>query len=177
MRVNIVCLAGAILGIVCVFLPWAVVTLSFVIGGQAHVSRTLGIAPVDFFNNTLDPDLLGLMYAAILFTIGSAVAILTPFGGTGQLAGIAFFGLKLKDFLRYLIPMPMTMPTVGVGWKYSSSFGPWFYLGILAAMLTLASFAVSVRFDSSSKYRLKASLRMPIRERLLSIGADIKKGS
>jgi hypothetical protein len=176
-RVNIVCLTGAILGIACVFLPWAVATLSLVGGGQAQVHQTGGVAPVDFLNSTLDQGLLDLMYAAILFTIGSALALLTPFGGIGQLTGIVVFGLRLKDSLSHLIPMPTTTLRPGLTWEYSSSLGPCFYLAILATTLTLASFVVSVRFDPSRKYWLKASLRMPIRERLLSIGADSKEGS
>lgn len=174
-RVNLVCLAGAILGIACVFLPWAVVTESLVGDSQAHVVRTVNIAPVDLLDISLYPDFAYLMYAAILFAIGSAVAAFTPFGGISQLAGIVIFDLELKDSLPHLLPISTIIPKPGFTSEYSSSFGPYIYLAILAATLTLASFAVSVRIDVSREIRPKASLSMPIRERLLAIGADFTK--
>lgn len=139
------------------------------------MERTGGIAPVEFFHNTAQQGPRDLMYAAVVFIIGSVVAVLTPFGGIGQLAGIVVFGLKLKDSLSYIIPMPRIILQPGFRWEYSHSLGPYFYLAIVAATLTIASFAVSVRFDHSGRYWFKTSLGMPIRERLLSISVDPKK--
>lgn len=175
-RLNLICLAGAILGVVCVLLPWAVASLHLVGDGNDNIHYQLDLSPSRFFKNSLDEHLLNLEYAAAFFAIGSLAAFFTPFGGLGQLAGIVIFGLKLKDSLYYMLPVPRLIIPQGYSWQRTYDFSIGYYLAILAAAFTLASLIISVRTVLPGSVKPKVSIRSPIRERLLSIGIS-RRGS
>ncbi|MGQ9588557.1 MAG: hypothetical protein ACUVT7_09305 [Thermoplasmata archaeon] len=85
-RINLVCLGGAVLGILSLFMPWALVHDSF-------LDDTTNIGAFDFDEEYDDrysyPDNLGT--TVILFLIGTVVAFVTPLGGILQLIGSVGF--------------------------------------------------------------------------------------
>jgi hypothetical protein len=130
-HVNFLSIAAAILGIVCIFLPWIVETYSF-----QYIDRTW----------TYDWSLLSMLSGvwgplvicgAALFLLGSVSLFVTPFGGVGQLFGVLIYiygvVLNLKEFhyARY--------------GDAALSFGPGFLLGLVASIAAIASLAIARR--------------------------------
>jgi len=180
-RVNLIVLAGAGLGLVCMVLPWAVGSIHLVANGQDWVIKIMTIRPSPFFSIPSghsachDEHILPLHIAAALFAGGSLVAILTPLGGFGQLAGILIFAWKLESALTFMLAPPPLLPgTPGVlSWGYEFSAG--YYLTILATMLTLLSLLISVSIDSATGFKPRASIRPPTKETLLTFGRSPKR--
>jgi hypothetical protein len=86
LRVNVLCLIGAILAAVSLFLPWATVQ-----DQASGAKRDLGA--FDFEETFLGFHLFSanFRYSVILFVIGTAVAFLSPLGGIMQLIGCVGF--------------------------------------------------------------------------------------
>ena len=174
-RLNLLCLAGAVLGVVCLLLPWAVASLHLIGNGENRIYHQVDVPPSQLFTNSGE-HLLSLEYAAAFFAAGSFTAFLTPFGGVGQLTGMVIFGLRLKDSLQYILSVPRLIVPYEHSWQYTYDFSIGYYLSILATTLTLASLVISVRTDLPGSTKPRVTIRLPIRERLMSVGIS-RRGS
>ena len=113
-RVNMLCYAGAILGVLALFLPWAVI--------QSELTDArVNLGPYDF--NEGFPS--NFRYSVTLFLIGTVLAFLTPVGGILQLIGSIGFMLTASTTT---LPLPIDMIFY---------VGP--LIGFLASFMVLAS--------------------------------------
>lgn len=114
--VNVLCLLGAIVGIVSLFLPWCVL-----VDGPNELGRSLLAFMVDSRGLPLEP----MFVAALMFITGTVVAFLFPAASAVQAAGVVLF---LQTFMAF--------PDSIMGWHYELSSG--FYAGILSSAMVLA---------------------------------------
>lgn len=168
MKVNLLCLVGAALGAVCILLPWAVVSERLVGEGDEYQDylREAGASPLRLLTDDPADGLFYLVVASVLFVVGTLVAFLTPIGGLGQLGGIVFFTMNLKDSLPHILPILTIRPPPGYSLLRTYSYSIWYFLAVLATFLTLASALVLVRMDLSGGIRIKMVVKAAIRERL-----------
>ena len=110
-RLNILCLVGAVIGVVAVFSTWITVGFMF-------WSREMNL--IDVYNQVESSSDLWL--PAILCLIGAVVAFISPLGGVMQIVGVPLF---ISAF---------TSNTDG---KLPSGIGP--YLALVGAVIVLAS--------------------------------------
>lgn len=126
-RVNMLCLAGALLALVAMGLPWFT---------HQTVSAQPSITQYDSHNlfMVLDQSFgTEAMLAGIVFICGTAVAFVTPLGGIGQAFGALWFWQT-----RHLIVGTLATS----GWIDRNYFDSGFYIGIVASAIVLASMFV-----------------------------------
>ena len=167
-RVNLLCLIGASLGLACAFLPWAVASLRLVGGGVDRVWYEVDISGWEIVKDPAE-GLFYLWIALVVFISGSVIAFLTPLGGLGQLGGIAIYFLSLKNALPYMLPVPLFPTPIGRVFSDSFSLNVWYYLAILAAIMTLASALFVVRVFPAAGFFAELVSGPALRERLLSV--------
>jgi len=92
-KVNILCLAGAVLGILSLFMPWALVHDPF-------QDDTTNIGAFDFDESFGGGSSFpaNFQFTVILFIIGTLVAFLLPLGGVLQLIGSVGFILTTVTY-------------------------------------------------------------------------------
>jgi hypothetical protein len=87
-RVNVICLVGAVLAVLSLFLPWAVIQ------NQETLEKT-NLGALDFGKTFLGIHLFdgngNFELSVTIFIIGAAVAFLSPLGGILQLIGAMGF--------------------------------------------------------------------------------------
>ena len=124
-RVNVLCLVGALLAVISVFSTW--ITLGFFVW-----TREMNL--IDVYNQVESSSDFWL--PAILFLMGTLVAFLTPLGGIMQAIGAPLFMSAFASLADGRLP---------------SGIGP--YLGLAAAAIVLASLAYPVGVGYSAKSR------------------------
>jgi len=94
-RVNLICLAGAILGVLSLFMPWALVDAPF-------QDDPTNIGAFDFDENLQGGYSFPVNFqlTMILFMIGTLVAFLLPLGGVLQLIGSLGFILTSVTYSK-----------------------------------------------------------------------------
>ena len=126
-RVNMLCLAGALLALVAMGLPWFThQTVSAQPSVTLYESHNLFMVLDQSFGTEA-------MLAGIVFICGTAVAFVTPLGGIGQAFGALWFWQT-----RHLIVGTLATS----GWIDRNYFDSGFYLGIIASAIVLASMFV-----------------------------------
>lgn len=122
MKVNILALVGAFVGLLCILLPWTVTTVTFL-----STSSTTELALTDYIH---DGDST-FAFAVVLFLVGCAFSFITPLGGFAQFFGWAAFMVLIAGRLGTVQNNALTTTTV------SLSAGA--YVGIVAAAIVLFS--------------------------------------
>lgn len=124
LRLNALCLAGALLALVAIGLPW-------------FTHQTISSQPLVTQNEShslymvLDQSFgIEAMLAALIFLGGTALAFVTPLGGIAQAIGVLWFFQT-----RYLIVGTLLTP----GWIDRNYFDSGFYVAIVATGLVLVS--------------------------------------
>jgi hypothetical protein len=130
MRVNVLCLMGAVLGFFCMYvLTWA--SGSYGLPGDSLVGVDWAIwPPWDSFST-------GEIYSW-LFVAGTVLAFFTPLAGLLQLCGITVFALDLYDFLNG-----------------PAGTGTWVASGFVLAIVSTAIVLGSLAFPYGVGYRGK----------------------
>ena len=123
MKVNVLCLAGAGLGLLSLFLPW----------WSGHEVVLGALIPQDYSliqDVLLRPEIYtsAILVAAVLFVAGTGMAFLSPIGGLVQLPGIlGFVALFNQD--------------IGTR-RGTESFELGVYIALIAAVLTTVSLLI-----------------------------------
>ncbi|OGS42389.1 MAG: hypothetical protein A3K67_00530 [Euryarchaeota archaeon RBG_16_62_10] len=102
-RVNLLCVAGALLGLMALFLPWLFVVEPVSSGGGVYYP----VREWDFIDLAMgywDPDSLifenlMLFVFAMVFLGGFVASFATPLGGAVQLAGVILISLEAEQDL------------------------------------------------------------------------------
>jgi len=129
---NVLCLLGAIIGVVAIFLAW--LTMS-----------AMGFSVDADLTDALDMPSSELGYtAAILFIVGSVMAFLTSIGFIIQLAGVAAWYVWYADTYQGM----GSVVDLGVG----------FYLGVVSAVIVLISIVKPMGPGMKGPYTLKQRL-------------------
>lgn len=122
MRVNILALVGAFIGILCIITPWTTITTGI-------LQTTTSTSNLDLTDYMHDDD-SAFAFAVVLFILGCAFAFITPFGGMAQFFGwLIFLGLIYGRLGTVDSGIFSTTTTLGIG----------FYVGIVAAAMVLIS--------------------------------------
>jgi hypothetical protein len=120
MKVNVLALVGAFLGILCIITPWTTITTEIL----HTATSTTDLSLTDYIHD----DDSAFAFAVVLFILGCAFAFITPFGGVGQFFGwLVFLGLVYERLGTKENALASTTTSLGIG----------FYLGIVAAALVL----------------------------------------
>lgn len=85
--VNIFCLAGMILALVPITASWATADGSLPLGVDRHISA------IDVMANRVTADCPCLVMSAVIFTVGTALLLVSPLGSTLQIVGIGILVL------------------------------------------------------------------------------------
>lgn len=175
-RINIICLLGVLLGCLCLALPALTVTMGYNhLGHSGTMEYHLYMTSSRFVGVWTDPPMIpSLDYASVfvVFFVGVALAVVTPLGGVGMATGI--FGYYLLLISRF---DTMRSTFAGPGpWIIVTSidWGAAFYIGILAAIVTLLSFFFPMGPGYSEMYTHWPLHRGHLRERLLVWGRSNK---
>ncbi len=138
MRLNVLCLAGALLSCGFCLLPWTI--------SHAHTEKSANIdiqltatefalqtSWADYFHLILSG--LGgwpqLVLGAQIFLVGLALSFASPLGGFVQLAGLGLFRGSVNDYLGYHNGMAVSSISTSVNFTY--------YLSIVAAFVVILS--------------------------------------
>jgi len=122
-RVNVLCLVGALLAVAAIFSTW--ITLGFMFW-------TKEMNLIDVFNQVESSSDFWL--PAVLFLVGTIVAFVSPLGGVMQVIGVPLFISAFGS---------------NADGKLPSGIGP--YLGFAAAIIVLASLAYPVGLGYRAK--------------------------
>ena len=131
-RVNLLCLAGALLGLITVFLPWmSVIEAVEVDGVMTYPVREWDL--LDMVFGYWDKDSLiynNLMIFIFVMLVGGGLAasFATPLGGAVELAGVVLLSIKAEQDLVL------------------TEFGWGLRLGALFSIIVLVSFFVPVAY-------------------------------
>jgi len=140
LQVNVVGLAAAGLGILCLVLPAVIYTVdlsynnpSYLEDGQGY---RIGVHLTDIWTGLDNVRLVLTPLAPAMFLLGIVLAFVSPLGGIVMAAGMLDFYLETHGYIGEWI---YKHPTVTYAW------GPAFYVGIAASVIGVASFAYPVR--------------------------------
>jgi hypothetical protein len=125
LRVNILCILGAVLGIASVFSVWVVyhqVDIYAVVESTPYTGIDL-LGP--YARSPMDVSIL----APLLLVVGTVIAFISPTGGILQVAGTLYF---LSWVRLHLNPGHMFF-----GWYVDWSYGP--FIGLAAGALVILS--------------------------------------
>lgn len=127
-RVNVLCLMGAILGVFCIF-EW----------GWASGGYGIGMIQVDWH---YWPPIEGFATGEVfcyLFVLGTILAFVTPAAGFLQLSGVTIFAFRLHDILNG-----------------AAGSGEWGITGYVAAIVTTSIVVASLPFPYGIGYKNKS---------------------
>lgn len=125
LRVNLLCVIGALLALLAVALPWLMTSSS---SGQGGVEYNL------YWYATEDSV---WKIGAMVFILGSAAALVTPLAGIPQLIGVLWWWGSAKS----------SIGTSDVGSQvWTTGLGYGFWLGLFAAAVVLASLLFPIGF-------------------------------
>lgn len=108
-----------------------------------------------------------LLFAPLAFFVGVALAFVTPLGGIGMALGI----VSLYSSLHHTMETSLIRFGPVVTWY---DWGPAFYIGILAAVVTLSSYFLPIGPGYSEMYRPWPRARGNLKERLFVWGRGNK---
>jgi hypothetical protein len=121
MRVIILALVGAFIGIMCIITPWTTVTQEFI---GTSVTNNLNLT--DYMHEKDSTFAL----AIVLFILGCAFAFITPFGGVAQFFGwLIFLGLIYQRLGTVETGLFTTTTSLNIG----------LYIGVASAVIVLFS--------------------------------------
>jgi len=130
-RKNYLCLIGATIGLVSIFLPWQT---SWITGGSPvldYLFRDLGyhdssLLEIVTWRNSTN---MILVFGVWIFTISSIAVFFSPIAGISQIIGLSMVGF-------YIVTVPQTL-FLGITIGISLSTG--FFIALIGAMLSIAS--------------------------------------
>lgn len=170
LRVNLLCILGACLGIVCLAFPILTVTMVEYHGPLTLTTeRVLSMSSNQLADTSMDPPILQYaewLMAFVAFFGGTLLAFGTPLGSVGMAAGLLGYYLALGsefDAVADRLSHPGVVVT-SVGWDAA------FYIGILATALVLVSAVLPVGPGYSEMYNTWPFRRWRLKERLLVWG-------
>ena len=162
-RINMMCLLGVLLGLLCFTVPCLTETERYGVGAtMSHQWHWYLTHCYDMVHDRF------LVFAPVAFFLGVALAFVTPLGGIGMALGIVSLYWSIHpqfDTSTLLLPRGVTIVF---------NWGPAFYIGILAAIVTLVSFAFPIGPGYSEMYRPWPLCRGHLKERLLVWGRGKK---
>ena len=136
LRVNRLCILGALLGVVSLFTAWAMY-YQYDMGARV---RTLPFSGYDLLTGrnwpwsetAPHPWTIKVVVAPLLLAIGTAIAFFSPLGGVLQIAGAMYF----LTWSKLYSPDPLN--------SFNLSIGP--FIGLIAGALALLSIVYTIRF-------------------------------
>jgi len=156
MRVNVCCLIGAVVALLCLALPWS--TSAWEPGSYKEhfylsdkVYTAVGGEP-------------RLIITMIVLIVGGVASLFTPLGGFVQFLAVA-------NYLRELGPRIGTVPMTGPQVVHFY-FDIGFYLAIWSTLLTLLSATVPFGFGYSGLYSPFSKRTLSWKHRLLVFGLE-----
>ena len=148
-RVNVLCLAGALLSFGCCLLPWTISHVSTERGFLSIQLTPSGFAlqnsAADLFQFYLNlPQWPQVVFGCAILLVGIALSFASPLGGFVQLGGIALFRLSVNDYLGF----HQNQRVQSIDTTVSLTF----YLSVVGALVVISSlfFQFSPDFHSSS---------------------------
>ena len=128
LRVNVLCLVGAVIAVISLFLPWAMVQ-------DKQSGDTANLGAFDFNETFLGIHLFSsnFRYSVTLFLIGTAIAFFCPLGGILQLIGSMGFIIST---------LTVTFETIDMV----------FWIGSLAAAVSAAFVLMSLVYPLGAGY-------------------------
>ena len=159
MRVNILCLTGAIVALACLALPWGTVTNHEHLGDWEHTSTT-EYRLTDPVNFEGDAHLTSIFEIVVL---GGIISIFTSLGGFVQVLGVMSYYDHMGHYLE-----GMSVPTYWITAHFSLGAG--FYLAVFAAIVTLLSVLFPFGIRGSGIYNPLSGEKPTMLQRLLVWG-------
>jgi len=150
-NVNVLCIIGAGLAVMVIFVPWAGTTLVAVVDGQTY---EYAATPIDYVSSQTkylgvgDPDLA--VAVSVLFA-GVVISFVTPTGGFIQLAGMALFYWNVEGYL-------VTRSDLSAFSFFQTELMYGFFVGLVGASITVLSFFINL--DSRVSKNLLSCERM-----------------
>ncbi len=132
-RLNALCVIGAGLAVVAIFLPWVSTTLVAVSDGQTHEYPA---TPIDYISSQMDFQGVGDPAFAVAISVlfgGVVLSFISPFGGFLQFAGILLFYWNVDGLL-------VTRLDLEAYSFFRTELVYGFFVGIVAAGITVLSF-------------------------------------
>jgi len=128
LRVNIFCLVGAVLAVISLFLPWAMLQ-------DKESGDTANLGAFDFNQTFIGYNLFpsNFGYSVTIFLIGAAIAFFCPLGGILQLIGSVGFVISA---------MTVTFETVNMT----------FWIGAMVAVVSAAIVLMSLVYPLGTGY-------------------------
>ena len=157
-RINMMCLLGVLLGLLCLTVPVLTETITLKFTGAA----------IEYHQYMTTDRFVSLVLAPIAFFLGVALAFVTPLGGVGMASGMIgyYYGLSPQfDTSWILYPAGITI---------TFHWGAAFYIGILATVVTLVSFVFPIGPGYSEMYLPRPQGRGDLKKRLLVWGRGRK---
>lgn len=168
-RVNVLCLAGGLLGILCLAVPLMTVTMTNwvlayppAIEYGSQQSQEYMTSAVFLGNHVrLTMESLDLVLAPVLFLLGTLIAFVTPLGGALMATGMVDYSLVVgTGTFQRAFEGPETS-FASVHWEAA------FYIGILAAVVVLVSIIMPLGPGYSGVNNPWPFKGLPVKERLL----------
>ncbi len=135
--VNALCVIGAALAVIAIFLPWAGTTLVNSADGLTYEYQA---TPIDYISSHMNFMGVGTEAFAIAISIlfaGVVLSFLTPLAGFIQLAGLATFYLNIQGYVRTAVDLQ------GYSFfKTELSYG--FFVGLIAVGITVLSYFLTL---------------------------------
>jgi len=150
-RINLLCITGALLGIISFILPWMSILRYEIIEGEMLLPlpgewSLLRVIEIHNVQDLLQTSFQFLPIPAILFIFGSLLALLTPLGCFPQAAGLILFPITIID-------------RIGRHQFYDPSSGYWIFeevelmIGFYFALIASAITAISLLRPIGINYR------------------------
>jgi len=133
-KFNVLSLAGGVLGLLCLAIPWLIYTVT-VPNAVVHQPLYLEDCPTVLWG-------VRLVFAPLAFFLGAALALVTPFGGVVMSAGMLDLYLAANSSIK-------TAYTKGLDPSYSYSWGPAFYVGVIATVIASVSIFLPIGLSYS----------------------------
>jgi len=129
---NALCVIGASLAVIAIFLPWASTTLVNVSDGLTYEYPA---TPIDYVSSQMNFQGVGTEAFAVAMTVllaGVVLSFVTPFGGFVQLAGLVLFYWNVEGYLVTRVDLPQY-----TFFRTELAYG--FFVGIVAVGMTILS--------------------------------------
>ena len=171
-RVNLLCVLGALIGLMCVAVPILTLTTHYYrLGQTGSMEYHLYMSASEFVNVHFDPppiESADFLVALVVFFGGVALAFVTPLGGVGMAVGIVgYYGVLSSKFDAMRSAFSWGHPGVIVT---SIHWGAAFYVGILATVVVLVSSILPLGPGYSEMHKPWPFGRRCVKERLLVWG-------
>ena len=129
---NALCVIGAGLAVIAIFLPWASTTLVNVTDGLTYEYPA---TPIDYVSSQMNFQGVGTEAFAVAMTVllaGVVLSFITPFGGFVQMGSLLLFYWNVEDYLVTRVDLP----------RYSffrTELAYGFFVGMVAMGMTVLS--------------------------------------